>query len=63
MKYSRLERLHIEKNDNEDDWMISFCASFIIGFSFLWFFIPYGWIVYPFYTITFMFFWKRKVLK
>lgn len=63
MKYSRLQRLHIERNENDEKWIISFCASFIIGLSFVWFFVPYGWIVYPIYTVTFMIFWKRKVLK
>lgn len=65
MKYSRLERLKIERADNEDDWFISFCASHIFGCAPVLWVIPsvYAWLAYPIYTILFMIFWKRKVLK
>ena len=63
MKYSRLERLHIEKADNSDNWFISFCVSHILGLAPLLFAFPYSWLTYPVYTILFMVFWKKVVLK
>lgn len=63
MKYSRLERLKIEKDDNSDDWIMSFCASHIIGLApVLWLF-PFGFIFYIIYTTLFMIFWKKVILR
>lgn len=63
MKYSRLERLQIEKADNSDDWFISFCASHILGLAPVLFVFPCGWLFYIVYTVLFMIFWKKVVLK
>lgn len=63
MKYSRLEKLHIEKADNEDKWILSFCASHILGLAPVLFIFPNGWLIYIIYTILFMIFWKKVILK
>ena len=63
MRYSRLERLQIEINENSDDWFISFCASHILGLAPVLFIFPYGWLIYIVYTILFMIFWKKVILK
>lgn len=63
MKYSRLERLQIEKNDNEDNWILSFCASHILGLApVLWIFSN-GFVFYVLYTIIFTVLWKKFILK
>lgn len=63
MKYSRLERLYMEKNDNEDKWLLSFCASHILGLAPILWTLPHAWLTYPIYTVLFMIFWKKVILK
>lgn len=63
MKYSRLEKLHIEKADNEDKWILSFCASHILGLAPVLLAFSNGLPFYIVYTILFMILWKRLILK